>query len=352
MMQSEFIPRFTKPEAKNKYYITKAKGGYSDAIEGKPTDKDCNVLSNCVGYAYGRFNEIGGWGKCKYLAPVNAENFMEYKGTLNVGMTPKVGACMVWQKGETLKSSDGVGHVAIVEVVTSDTQVTTSESAWGGKAFDTVVRKKGGDGNWGYTGKFLGFIYNPAECCNIKEKAESKTVIELDDIIMFTGTKHYLNPSAVQGSACKKGFAKVTKIEKGKKHPYHIIGEYYGSGNNDGSNAWGWVDEKDVQPLYETNDTKANIKLFLDAANADGIRIDWVETPEKLAQKCLVQEWKDRVSRYPNLTKLAQKQLGLSETGICDLNMTKAIKEYQAKHGLTADGGIGMKTWEYLIGIK
>lgn len=352
-MASDFIPRLTKPDAKNKYYITKSKGGYSDAIEGNPTDKDCNVLSNCVGYAYGRFNEIGGYGKCKYLAPVNAENFMQHKGNLKVGTTPKVGACMVWQKGETLKASDGVGHVAIVEVVTSDSQVTTSESVWGGKAFTTLTRKKGSDGNWGYSGKFLGFIYNPAECCTATAKPESKAAVGLEDIIMFTGSKHYLNPSAAKGSACKKGFAKVTKIEKGKKHPYHIIGEYYGSGNNkDGSNAWGWVDEKDVHPITEATDTKSNVKLFLDAAYNDGIRIDWSETPIKLAEKCLVQEWKDRVSRYPNLTKLAQKQLGIQETGVCDSAMTKKIKEYQKKHKLTADGIINASTWEYLIGIK
>ena len=99
-----FKMRTSKPEAGNKYYISKANGGYSDAIKGSPTDKDCDVLSNCVGYAYGRFNEIGGYGYCKYLRPVNAENFIQYKGTsLKTGQTPKLGACMVWQKGATLK---------------------------------------------------------------------------------------------------------------------------------------------------------------------------------------------------------------------------------------------------------
>ena len=46
-----FQPRTTKPEAGNKYYITRENGGYSDAIKGNPTDKDCDVLANCVGYA-------------------------------------------------------------------------------------------------------------------------------------------------------------------------------------------------------------------------------------------------------------------------------------------------------------
>jgi LysM repeat protein len=158
-----FKMRTTKPEAGNKYYITKARGGYSNAIQGKPIDSNCDVLSNCVGYAYGRFNEIGGYGYCKYLSPVNAEKFMQYKGSLKTGQTPEVGACMVWRKGATLDGSDGAGHVAIVEKVVSPTQVITSESAYGGKAFYTQTRNKG-TGNWGMGGTytFLGFIYNPA----------------------------------------------------------------------------------------------------------------------------------------------------------------------------------------------
>ena len=137
------------------------------AIKGSPADPDCDALANCVGYAVGRFNEIGGWGRCKYLSPVNAENFIQYKGGLEVSQTPQLGACMVWQKGATLSDADGAGHVAIVEQVVSDTEVMTSESAYGGKAFWTQTRKKGTDGNWGQGSgyKFLGFILNPAPCC-------------------------------------------------------------------------------------------------------------------------------------------------------------------------------------------
>lgn len=162
-----FVPRLTRPEAGNKYYITKAAGGYSDAVKGSPTDSACNVLSNCVGYAYGRFNEIIGEGACKHLRPVNAENFIQYKGALEVGMEPRLGACMVWQKGNTLKGTDGAGHVAIVEKIVSSTEIVTSESGWGAsKPFWTQTRKKG-SGNWGQGSgyKFLGFIYNPAACC-------------------------------------------------------------------------------------------------------------------------------------------------------------------------------------------
>lgn len=180
---SQFKMRTTKPEPGNKYYITKANGGWSDAIKGSPTDPNCDVLSNCVGYAYGRFNEIGGYGYCKYLRPVNAENFMQYKGSLEVGQTPRVGACMVWQRGNTLSNSDGAGHVAIVEKVVSSTQVITSESAYGGSAFYTQTRNQG-NGNWGMSGtyKFLGFIYNPAvsgaasNASNITTNSSGETV--------------------------------------------------------------------------------------------------------------------------------------------------------------------------------
>lgn len=162
-----FVPRLTCPEKGNPYYNTKANGGYSNAIKGSPTNANCDVLSNCVGYAYGRFNEIGGWGYCKYLQPVNAENFIQYAAGLKTGNTPKVGAVIVWQKGATLSNSDGAGHVAIVEKVISPTQIVTSESGWNSSTpFWTKTRNKG-DGNWGagagYT--FLGFIYNPAACC-------------------------------------------------------------------------------------------------------------------------------------------------------------------------------------------
>lgn len=163
----DFIPRLTRPEAGNKYYITKSNGGYSDAIVGKPTDSLCNVLANCVGYAYGRFNEIGQWGYMKYLRPVNAELFPQYRGDCKIGQTPAVGAIMVWQKG-TLNADDGAGHVAVVEKVISDTQVITSESGYNTTpCFWTKTRNKGSDGNWGAGAayKFVCFIYNPAPCC-------------------------------------------------------------------------------------------------------------------------------------------------------------------------------------------
>lgn len=157
--------RTTKPSTGNKFYITKSKGGYSTCIQGSPTDSQCNVLANCVGYACGRFNEIIGSMKYPSLN-CNAENFIERaKNTygLEISDVPTLGGIMVWQKGSTLSGNDGAGHVAIVERIDSANQIYTSESGYGSSAFWNSIRKNT-NGRWGlgsgYT--FRGCIVNPA----------------------------------------------------------------------------------------------------------------------------------------------------------------------------------------------
>ncbi len=156
--------RTTKPTSGNKFFITKSKGGYSTCIQGSPTDSQCNVLSNCVGYACGRFNEIIGAMKYPSLN-CNAENFIERaKNTygLEISSVPTLGGIMVWQKG-TLSGNNGAGHVAIVEKIIDSNTIYTSESGYGGSAFWNSTRRNT-NGRWGlgsaYT--FRGCIVNPA----------------------------------------------------------------------------------------------------------------------------------------------------------------------------------------------
>lgn len=165
-----FTVRTAKPGAGNKCYIRQATGGWNSCIQGNPTDSQCNVLANCVGYANGRFNEIyneiTGNRSNKYnTLNCNAENFIERarNAGLEVGQSPRAGAIMCWQKGATLSGNDGAGHVAVVERVNSDGSVYTSESGYGSSAFWNQTRYNS-NGRWGigsgYT--FRGFIYNPA----------------------------------------------------------------------------------------------------------------------------------------------------------------------------------------------
>ena len=183
-----FQIRTSKPSAGNKFFITKNVGGYSRCIVGKPTDSQCNVLSNCVGYACGRFNEIIGSMRYPYLN-CNAENFIERakQAGLEVGMTPKPGAIMVWQKGATLSGNDGAGHVCVVEKVIDANTVYTSESSYGGSAFWNSTRKNT-NGRWGigsgYT--FRGFIYNPSvkeEVTPIPSSSDYEYIVKKGDTL-------------------------------------------------------------------------------------------------------------------------------------------------------------------------
>lgn len=158
----EFKPRLTRPEAGNKYYITKGAGGYSRAIVGKPTDKWCNVLSNCVGYGAGRFHEIAKRVEMDYFDPCNAEDIYEnaIAHGMKVGKEPKLGAAIVWEG-----IGKAAGHIAIVEAINNANEIVTSESGWNcSNPFWTQTRKND-NGNWGQnvSYKFKGFIYQPED---------------------------------------------------------------------------------------------------------------------------------------------------------------------------------------------
>lgn len=165
----KFEPRLSLPEKGNVYYNRPLNpciiGNYPFNAKRRSGWPGLNVLPNCVSWAVGRFNEIGGYGSCKWLGSTDAKNFISLaqRQGLKTGMAPKHGAVMVW-------SDATYGHVAIVEQVISAAKVVVSQSGWNykGGAFWTATHIKG-DGSWtdgddkswmsGYT--FLGFIYQP-----------------------------------------------------------------------------------------------------------------------------------------------------------------------------------------------
>lgn len=176
-----FKMRTTKPSG-NKFYITKDSGGYSQCIKGKPTDSKANVLSNCVGYASGRFNEIIGTMKYPTLN-CNAENFIERAKSLGlkISSVPTLGGIMVWQKGSTLSNSDGAGHVEIVEAIYDNNNIYTSASNYGGTAFYNAKRSNS-NGRWGMASgyKFRGCIINPAIKESVKVPSNTSTTSSID----------------------------------------------------------------------------------------------------------------------------------------------------------------------------
>lgn len=158
----------TKKPSNNKYYMRIADGGYNGAVKGSPCDPKATVLSNCVGYANGRFAEIQAKGKIQYQLICDAENFIEHakKMGLKVQTKPCKGGIMVWRQGSIYSAADGRGHVAIVEkdeTEMGDGVVYTSESCAGGSAFYNAKRSNK-NGRWGMGSKYVyrGCIVNPA----------------------------------------------------------------------------------------------------------------------------------------------------------------------------------------------
>lgn len=172
-MANKFTPQLVIPKAGDPYYNTIKSGGFNPCILGNNDHgqrvKGLNVLPNCVGYVIGRFNAIGQYNACKWLAGQgNACDFIKIAKAqgLQIVTRPVVGGCMVWSGG-----TGGYGHVAIVELDLGN-RFLTSESEYYGKPFVTYQRFgedwRGGCYWMGRSYKFLGCIVNPA----LQEKDE------------------------------------------------------------------------------------------------------------------------------------------------------------------------------------
>lgn len=150
------IIRYSKPAKTNKYYIRKADGGYNTAIYPDNADANLTALPNCVGYAVGRFAEMGGTSEC-VLPPVQASSMIKYatKAGLKYGKKPQLGGCLVFSGG-----NDGCGHVMMVEQVRKDGSLLVTDSTYGKVVFRSRVVSP--NANYGMPSNYcyLGCVYN------------------------------------------------------------------------------------------------------------------------------------------------------------------------------------------------
>ena len=200
----DFTPRYTRPENGNPYYNRKQDGGYSPAIAGSPCVKELTVLRNCVGYAHSRFHEIAQCKKMNLFDAVNAENIFGNAAAhgLRTGFFPDPGALIVWQKGATLSGSDGAGHVAVVECLTSSGGITTSESGWNAsKDFWTASYTI--PFSYGANYKLLGLVYQPSADLDIKQGDKGQRVAWIQARLAAKG---YLRSSEIDGD-----YGKITR---------------------------------------------------------------------------------------------------------------------------------------------
>lgn len=119
-------------------------------------------MPNCTCYAWGRFWEIGdpnNDGSNRPTLPTGDAGTwfpsVVASGDYQTGQTPQLGAVACFSR-----NGGGAGHVAIVEEISSNGDITTSNSAWQSTFFYlSNLSASNGYNTSNYT--FQGFIYNP-----------------------------------------------------------------------------------------------------------------------------------------------------------------------------------------------
>ena len=234
-VKTHFAQRTVKPTSKDKFakcYITTSKGGWSGAIVGDPTDKECNVLSNCVGYGQGRFcevyNEIMGTtgNKYKYLN-CDAKYFIsrakKYYPDLQISQTPEPGSLLV------MGHKTAAGHIIFVEDVVNEKKIKTSESAYHSKAFYNLTREYK-DGHWGMGTNYyqIGFILNPAVMTEhvtpTVERDEHKDQLQVVASGLNVRNKPSLSGTKI-GQCVKDGIYNILGAEFGDGYTWYQIAE-------------------------------------------------------------------------------------------------------------------------------
>lgn len=108
--------------------------------------------------------------------------------------------------------------------------------------------------------------------------------------------------------------------------------------------------------VVEDEASAFTVKDWQDAAIADGFEFpkygadgEWGAECESVARKAIC---KQRLTyKYKNLTRLVQQTVGVSVDGKFGSDTKKAVKDYQGKHDLEADGEVGINTWKKMLGV-
>ena len=234
--------RTTRPESGNKYYIRKASGGYSTCIQGKPTDKWCDVLSNCVGYACGAANEELSLGYEKYHLNCNAENFIEraIASGLSVYKTPQVGDIICWEGAGSL-----AGHVGVVIDVVNSNCIKVAQSGWGSSNPFYITTNYNNNGRWGLSSNypFRGFIRilptPPSPQPTPKPTPGPSDKFNIGDRVVVNGPLYSNSNAASPAGSISNKTTNITRKNPGSAHPYNTTGDL------------GWMDESSIRKAEE-----------------------------------------------------------------------------------------------------
>ena len=250
--------RTTRPTSGNKYFITRSNGGYSTCIQGKPTDSQCNVLANCVGYACGAYNEELGLGYEKYHLNCNAENFIEraIASGLSVLSKPVVGSILCWEGVGSL-----AGHVAIVIEVINDNCIRTAESGYGSSRPFWITTRYNNNGRWGLNSNYRprGFIVNPNYPYNPTPKPQPTPTpaptpsdkFNIGDKVVINGALYISSNAASPAGSISNKVTNITRKNPGSAHPYNTTGDL------------GWMNESDIRMYTEPTPAPAPVDKTL-----------------------------------------------------------------------------------------
>lgn len=119
-----------------------------------------------------------------------------------------------------------------------------------------------------------------------------------------------------------------------------------------------------ICPKYDEEATKEpeatvyvpSVKEWQKAATADGYSFPkygedgvWGAECVSVAKKAIVKKRATYTNK--NLTRIVQRVVGVTADGLCGKNTDAAIKAWQKKNGLTADGAVGINSWKKILGV-
>lgn len=279
-MAYTYVPATTGPAKDDPFFISWKKGGYASAMV---IDKTTGyVLPNCVGWANGRMIYL----RDKYLNKkdavdwhipcCNAEDWFEQakKNGLKTGSEPKLGAAIVWKSGTLHNTSDGAGHVAIVEEIKANGDIVCSNSGRGAAIdFWMSTHTKASGYKLNDKSEFLGFIY-----CGVAFQAPKSSSVT-EPVVVKPSTPAPA-PAVVPAPAkpvevkIKAGDAFVMNNTKVYTNPSTLAYKIRGSGT-----FYAWEDEDATRydRLRMTNrldrvGVKGQVSFFVDKAVLRGLR--------------------------------------------------------------------------------
>lgn len=187
------------------------------------------------------------------------------------------------------------------------------------------------------------------------------------DAVFFDKSGKIIGTKYISCKAQDLGFPGIANIDRAYTAIHLDVrtsGKYYGDENpdrNNGipnyntvtSNFYDYYGIKKSTVKKGCNDT---VKAWQEAALKDGFSLPsgadglWGAECLAVAKKALCKHGKEYTNK--NLVKIIQKAVGVEVDGLFGEATEAAVKKYQKKHKLDADGIVGLNTWKRILKVK